>query len=134
MAAGNWVPELIEMAHAENLFGQAGMHSPWMSWEQLEAADPDVIITMPCGYDLEKTKSEMHWLSSRSGWSRLRAVQNAQVYLVDGNQYMNRPGPRVVESLRILAEILHPEIFPPTLQEVAWLGCNRFPADSSVLV
>lgn len=120
MAAGNWVPELVEMSHAENLFGRAGMHSPWMSWEELVAADPDVIINMPCGYSLEKTKSEMHWLTSRPGWNGLRAVQRHEVYLVDGNQYMNRPGPRVVESLRILAEILHPDLFPPTLQGIGW--------------
>ena len=75
MAAGNWVPELVEMANAENLFGQPGIHSPWMSWEELETADAEVIVTMPCGYDLEKTKSEMYWLTSRPGWNRLRAVR-----------------------------------------------------------
>lgn len=121
MAAGNWIPELVEIANAENLFGQAGIHSPWMSWEQLTAADPDVIVAMPCGYDLEKTQAEMHWLTSRPGWNQLGAVQHGEVYLVDGNQYMNRPGPRVVESLRILAEILHPETFEPTLQGTGWL-------------
>jgi iron complex transport system substrate-binding protein len=121
MAAGNWVPELIEMANADNLFGQAGLHSPWMSWDELVAADPDVIVSMPCGYDLAKTRSEMYWLTSRPGWHQLRAVQQNEIYLVDGNQYMNRPGPRVVESLQTLAEILHPDVFPPTLHGVAWL-------------
>jgi iron complex transport system substrate-binding protein len=120
MAAGNWVPELVDMANAENLFGQAGVHSPWMSWEQLVEADPDVILVMPCGYDLEKTRSEMYWLTARPGWDQLRAVNRHEVYLVDGNQYMNRPGPRVVESLRILAEILHPGAFEPALQHVGW--------------
>jgi iron complex transport system substrate-binding protein len=124
MAAGNWVPELVEMANAENLFGQAGAHSPWMSWEELAAADPDVIVCMPCGYDLDKTRAEMYWLTSRPGWNRLRAVQHHEVYLVDGNQYMNRPGPRVVESLQILAEILHPDAFQPTLQGTAWLRAD----------
>ena len=121
MAAGNWVPELVEMANAENLFGKAGEHSPWMSWDQLAAADPDFILIMPCGYDLPKTRSEMHWLTAHPLWNQLRVVQTRQVYLIDGNQYMNRPGPRVVESLRILAEILHPGAFEPTLHEVAWL-------------
>jgi iron complex transport system substrate-binding protein len=111
MAAGNWVPELVELAGAVNLFGQAGAHSPWMSWEQLVEADPDVIITMPCG-----------WLDRRPEWPHLRAVKTGQVYLADGNQYFNRPGPRIVESLRILAEILHPEAFEPALQGVAWRG------------
>jgi iron complex transport system substrate-binding protein len=125
MAAGNWVPELVELAHGENLFGVAGRHSPWMTWEQLAASDPDAIVTMPCGFDLAKTESEMHWLTENPVWAGLRAVANGQVYLVDGNQYMNRPGPRVVESLQILAEILHPGAFAPTLEGIAW---KRLPA------
>jgi iron complex transport system substrate-binding protein len=120
MAAGNWVPELIEMANAENLFGKAGIHSPWMKWEELTAADPDVIITMPCGFDLDRTRKELYWLTQRPEWPELRAVRTGEVYLADGNQYMNRPGPRVVESLQILAEILHPEAFEPEFKGVAW--------------
>lgn len=120
MAAGNWVPELVKMAGAENLFGEAGAHSPWMTWPELINADPDVIITMPCGFDLDRTGSEMYWLTERPEWSGLRAVQNGRVYIADGNQYFNRPGPRLLESLRILAEILHPDIFEPELGGVAW--------------
>jgi iron complex transport system substrate-binding protein len=108
MAAGNWVPELVEMAGGVNLFGEAGKHSPWMSWEQLVAADPEVIVIMPCGWDQVRTEPEMHWLTERPEWSRLRAVRNGRVHLTDGNQYSNRPGPRLVESLEILTNILHP--------------------------
>ncbi len=122
MAAGNWVPELVEMAGAENLFGKAGAHSPWMTWKQLLDADPDVIVTMPCGFDLGRTCAEMYWLTDRPEWRTLRAVENGQVYLADGNQYFNRPGPRLVESLQILAEILHPEAFEPALEGAAWRG------------
>ena len=120
MAAGNWVPELVEMAAGENLFGEAGLHSPWLTWEKFQAADPDVIITMPCGFDLARTRQEMYWLTERPEWPKLRAVQNGRVYLADGNQFMTRPGPRVVESLQILAEILHPEVFEPKLKGSAW--------------
>ncbi len=120
MAAGNWVPELVEMAGAVNLFGQAGAHSPWMTWQQLVDSDPDVIITMPCGFDLERTCAEMYWLTDRPEWRKLRAVHLGQVYLADGNQYFNRPGPRLVESLQILAEILHPEAFSPALEGAGW--------------
>jgi iron complex transport system substrate-binding protein len=120
MAAGNWVPELVEMAGAVNLFGEAGAHSPWMNWQQLMDADPDVIISMPCGFDLVRTCEEMYWLTERPEWQKLRAVQTSQVYLADGNQYFNRPGPRLVESLEILAEILHPEVFEPKLADTAW--------------
>ena len=107
MAAGNWTPELIEMAGGVNLFGEAGKHSPWMTWEALVAADPDVIVIAPCGFDLARTEQELHWMTERPGWNHLRAVQTGRVYLADGNQYFNRPGPRVVETLQILVEMLH---------------------------
>jgi iron complex transport system substrate-binding protein len=112
MAAGNWIPELTSMLGAENLFGSEGLHSPWMQWDDILNADPDVIVCMPCGYDLQRTRAEMHW----HDWTRLRA----QVFLADGNQYLNRPGPRVAKSLRILAEILYPDSFEPTLEGIGW--------------
>lgn len=120
MAGGNWVPELIEMAGGRNLFGVAGGHSPWMDWEQVLEADPDAIVALPCGFDLDRTRSEMHWMNSRPGWSGLKAVQKGCIFICDGNQYMNRPGPRLVESLQAFAEMLHPELFEPKLERVAW--------------
>ncbi|MFL6352844.1 MAG: cobalamin-binding protein [Bryobacteraceae bacterium] len=120
MAAGNWVPELIEMAGGKNLFGVAGAHSPWMNWDQLAAADPDVIIALPCGFDLSRTRAEMHWLSHRADWEKLRAVRQGRVFVCDGNQFMNRPGPRLAESLQIFAEILYPDLFAAQLEHVAW--------------
>ncbi len=120
MPAGNWVPELIEMAAGRNLFGVAGQHSPWMSWDEVIEADPDVIVALPCGFDLARTRNEMPWLRNRPGWNDLRSVRSGEVYVCDGNQYMNRPGPRLVESLQIFAEILHPELFPPTLEHDGW--------------
>jgi iron complex transport system substrate-binding protein len=120
MSAGNWVPELIEMAGGENLFGVAGEHSPWMTWDQLVVAQPDVIVALPCGFDLARTRSEMHWLTTRRGWAELEAVRAGRVFLCDGNQFMNRPGPRLVESLQIFAEILHPDLFAPAMRGVGW--------------
>ncbi len=111
MAAGNWVPQLVEMAGGLNQFGEAGKHSPWMTWDDLRANDPDVIVVLPCGYDIAKSLSEMPALTDRPDWTSLRAVQENQVYVTDGNQYFNRPGPRLAESLEILAEILHPTLF-----------------------
>lgn len=111
MASGNWMPELIEMAGGVNLFGEAGKHAPWMSWEQLREKDPEVIVVLPCGFDLRRTRQEMPALTQRRDWPQLRAVRNRRVYLTDGNQYFNRPGPRLAESLEILAEILHPGVF-----------------------
>ncbi|NDJ62523.1 MAG: cobalamin-binding protein [Chloroflexi bacterium] len=111
MAAGNWVPELIGKAGGINLFGAAGQHSPWMTWDDVWAADPDRIIVMPCGYDIETARANMAALTVLPGWESLRAVREGHVYLTDGNAYFNRPGPRLSESLEILAEILHPEAF-----------------------
>ena len=120
MAAGNWTPELIAMAGGVNLFGESGRHSPWMTWEQLAAADPDVLIVAPCGFDLARTGEEMHWMTERPGWADLRAVRGGRVYLADGNRYFNRPGPRVVETLEALVEMLHPEFREPRLRGQAW--------------
>jgi len=111
MAAGNWSPELVEMAGGVNLFGEAGKHSPWMSWEALVAADPDVIFISPCGFDIARTMEETDLLTAKPEWRELKAVKEDRVFVADGNQYFNRPGPRLVESLEILAELLHPELF-----------------------
>ena len=111
MAAGNWTPELVKMAGGENLFGEAGKHSPWVTFEELREKDPEVIVITPCGFDLERTREDVPLLQPQDGWEDLRAVRERRVCLADGNQYFNRPGPRLVESLEILAEILHPEKF-----------------------
>lgn len=120
MAGGNWVPELIKLAGGRNLFGMAGRHSPWMTWGQVIQADPDAIVALPCGFDLTRTRAEMHWLAERAGWKQLRAVLSGRVFICDGNQFMNRPGPRLVESLQAFGEMLHPELFKPELEHSAW--------------
>lgn len=108
MAAGNWTPELVEMAGGRNLLGRSGEHSGQISFESLREADPDVIVVSPCGFDIARTLRERSALEDRPGWESLRAVRAGRVFVADGNQYFNRPGPRVVDSLRILAEIVHP--------------------------
>ena len=107
MAAGNWVPELVEAAGGDSVIGEAGRHSPWLAWEALEAADPEVIVLLPCGFDLERTCQEAEVLHSEERWNALRAVRNDRVYAVDGNQYFNRPGPRLVDSAEMLEQIFH---------------------------
>jgi len=120
MAVGNWMPQLVEMAGGINLLGESGKHSGYLQWTELVMADPDVIVISPCGFDLARTVQQMYWLTERPEWSQLRAVQNRRVYLADGNQYFNRPGPRLVETLEILAEILHPETFEPAFEGPGW--------------
>lgn len=120
MAAGNWIPELVGMAGGNSLFGVIGEHSPWLKWESLVAANPDVIIFMPCGFDLNRTRSEAMQITKHPEWENLQAVKTGQVYITDGNAYFNRPGPRLVDSLEILAEILHPEIFDFGRRDKGW--------------
>ena len=111
MAGGNWMPEMVEMAGGVNLFGEAGKHSPWMTWEELVEKDPDIIFVSPCGFDIARTLEEMNLLSGKPEWNRLKAVSSGRVVVADGNQYFNRPGPRLVDSLEILGEIIHPNVF-----------------------
>jgi len=120
MAAGNWVPELVELAGGANLFGAAGKHSPWLSWDDLVREDPEVIIALPCGFDLERTRAEMQAFMRESRFASLRAARAGRIFIVDGNQYFNRPGPRLVESQEILAEILHPERFDFGHRGIGW--------------
>ena len=120
MAAGNWMPELVELAGGTSLFGETGQHSPWLEWEALRDADPEVIAVLPCGFDLARTREELPPLLAQAGFENLRAVRDRRVYLVDGNQYFNRPGPRLVESLELLAEMLHPELFGTAHRGSAW--------------
>jgi iron complex transport system substrate-binding protein len=121
MAAGNWMPELVEMAGGVNIFGEAGKHSPWMKWEEMVAADPDAIFISPCGFDIARTMQETHLLTGKPEWRDLKAVKENHVFVGDGNQYFNRPGPRLVESLEILAEILHPELFHFGHEDKGWV-------------
>lgn len=106
MAGGNWMPEMVMMAGGENLFGAAGAHSPWLDPDALVAAAPDIVLVVPCGFGIARTRKELDALSGKPWWQAL----GGKIFVADGNRYFNRPGPRLVESLEILAEILHPEL------------------------
>jgi iron complex transport system substrate-binding protein len=121
MSAGNWLPELVEIAGGRPLLAEAGEHSPWMTWEDLQAADPDVLVLLPCGFDIPRTRAELQPLRQHPAWPRLKSVRNQRVFLTDGNQYFNRPGPRLVESTEILAEILHGVPTPPRHRGNGWV-------------
>ena len=114
------MPELVAMAGGENVFGEAGRHSPWLTWEAICRADPDIVLILPCGYDIAESRRNMPALTGRTEWSDLSAVTTGRVYIADGNQYFNRPGPRLVESLEILAELSHPELFSFGHEGVGW--------------
>ena len=122
MHAENWVPELVEIAGGSVMLGEAGRHSGYFEFQQMIEADPDVIAIMPCGFDIPRTAVEMPPLVAGPGWSDLSAVRSGRVFLTDGNQYFNRPGPRMVESAEILAELLHPEVFDFGHRGSGWTG------------
>ncbi|HTA42264.1 MAG TPA: cobalamin-binding protein [Bryobacteraceae bacterium] len=106
MAAGNWTPELIDLAGGIDVFGTPGVHSPWITWDDLLARDPDAVIVAPCGFDLARTCAEIHWLTERPGFKQLKAVQDRRLFLADGNRFFNRPGPRVVETMTMIREMI----------------------------
>lgn len=121
MAAGNWMPELVRMARGHCLFGEAGRHSPWMTFDDLTRADPDVVVLSPCGFGIQRTLEDVPFLQAREGWASLKAVRSGRVFATDGNQFFNRPGPRLAESLEILAEILHPDRFDFGHRGTGWV-------------
>jgi iron complex transport system substrate-binding protein len=120
MGAGHWMPELVRLAGGRPCFGSPGEPSPWIGWEDLDEADPDAIVLLPCGFDRARTRKELPAVSERPEWRALRAVREGRVYVADGNAYFNRPGPRLVESLEILAEILHPDRFDFGHEGTGW--------------
>jgi iron complex transport system substrate-binding protein len=111
MVSGNWVPELVSIAGGIPLLAEAGKHSPYINWDDIKSRDPDILIIMPCGFAIERTLKEIHLLLQVPGFSELKAVKTNRVYIADGNQYFNRPGPRIVDSIEILAEIINPKQF-----------------------
>jgi len=120
MAAGNWVPEMVDLAGGVSLFGEAGKHSPWINWSVVQEHDPEIILVMPCGFDLERTRAEVNALIKQPHWNDLQAVKNGKVFMIDGNSYFNRPGPRLVDSLEMLAEMLHPDLFEAKYEGQGW--------------
>jgi iron complex transport system substrate-binding protein len=123
MAAGNWVPELVELAGGKYDLVAPGGHSPTLSWDDLLGCAPDVIVIMPCGFTLPQTQRELARLTQQPEWKQLPAVRNRRVYAVDGNAYLNRPGPRIVESAELLAGLIQPGFF-----------AAKIPADSYMRV
>lgn len=115
MLAGHWVPDMIDIAGGTiDIHPPSGESGP-IPWNDLRTNDPDKILVAPCGYSLEQTTRNLTELTSRPGWQSLTAVTNDEVYFIDGNDYINRPGPRIIDSLEILAHTLHPtHVSPPS--------------------
>jgi len=111
-SAGHWVPEMVELAGGADGLGRKGEPSKEIGWDTVRAFKPEVVILMPCGFDIERTLKEYSLLHQLNGWSELPAAKTGRVYAVNGSAYFNRSGPRLIDGLEILAQIIHPEQFP----------------------
>jgi iron complex transport system substrate-binding protein len=126
--AGHWNPELVEIAGGEDPLGRKGKDSTRFPWSRLPEARPEVLVLACCGFTVERTLQDLPILEARPGWTDLPAVRAGRVYAVDGCAYFSRPGPRVVDSLEILAELLHPDLFAGRFPD---RGARRIPMDES---
>lgn len=109
---GHWGPEMIALAGGENLVGSAAGRSRQLAWQEIEGLDPDVLLVLPCGYDLERARREADAHADRLRRVASRAIGDGRAWVVDGSAYVNRSGPRVVDGIEILARLLHPEAMP----------------------
>ncbi|MDN3584372.1 cobalamin-binding protein [Mucilaginibacter flavus] len=121
MVSGNWVPGLVDIAGGTPVLAKPGAHSPYVSWDDIVEQNPEIIVVMPCGFSIERTLREMGILMQQPGFADLKAVKNNRLYIADGNQYFNRPGPRIVDSIEILAEIIRPKQFAFGYEGEGWI-------------
>lgn len=109
--AGHWVPDMVAAAGGIDVLAQAGTASRTVDWDQLAASAPDVIVLMPCGFTIPRTRAELATVTKHPSWKSLPAVQKGAVYLVDALSYFSRPGPRLIDGVEQLAAILHPTCY-----------------------
>jgi iron complex transport system substrate-binding protein len=107
--SGHWTPELVRRAGGTAVLSPEGVDSVRVPWEAVQAANPEVLIIACCGHTVERTRQDLPILEALAGWHQLRAVRGARVHVVDGSAYFSRPGPRLVDTLEIVAALLHPE-------------------------
>lgn len=112
MSGGHWTPGLVELAGGDPLLANPGANSQRITWEALASADPDAIIVAPCGYDLAHARLAVDELDANATWSDLRAVRSGRAFVMDGNAYVNRPGPRLLDTAEIFAALIGSDTVP----------------------
>jgi iron complex transport system substrate-binding protein len=121
MSGGHWTADLVERAGGAAILANPGANSQTLTWAQIAQSDPDVVIVAPCGFDLHATARAVADLEAETVWNGLRAHCDGEVYLVDGNAYLNRPGPRLIDTAEIFATILYEDALGfPVLDPHAW--------------
>ncbi len=113
-AGGHWIPEQVEIAGGVDKLGIKNKPSRQITWGQIVEYNPEIIVVLPCGFDISRCEKELDVLRAAPGWAKINAVKNGRVYVTEANSYFSRPGPRVVEGVEMLAEIIHPEVFKGT--------------------
>ncbi len=121
MIAGNWIPELVEIAGGKPVLAENGKHSPFIDWQQIYDENPDIIVVANCGFTINRSLQEIDLLLNQPGWRDLAAIKNNRVYIVDGNAYFNRSGPRIVDTIEILAEIITPKYLSFGYEGAGWI-------------
>jgi iron complex transport system substrate-binding protein len=134
MVAANWMPELVELAGGQSGLSRPGAHSTYADWQAIVDYDPQVIVIMPCGFDLSRAIDEAQVLPGFAVWNELAAVRAGRVFAVDGNAYFNRSGPRLIDSLQILSHLVQPELFPTPTDETAANAWRRLETRDGTLV
>ncbi|WP_306551203.1 cobalamin-binding protein [Daejeonella sp.] len=124
MMAGNWTPEIVEIAGGLPILTEAGKHSSYINFQDIITANPDIILIMPCGFSIQRTLQEIGLFLDTPGWADLKAVKSQRVYIADGNQYFNRSGPRITDSIEIMAEIINPKQFIFGYEGNGWVHFN----------
>jgi iron complex transport system substrate-binding protein len=121
MCGGHWVPEMVELAGGVNCFGDKERGSFQLEWDKVVESQPEVVILMPCGFDVKRALQDVPILAQKEGWADIPAVRNNRVYVIDAGAYTSRSGPRLVDGLEIIAEMVHPELFSGMVPEAGGL-------------
>ena len=121
MTSGNWMPELLNFSNAFDSHGSLSKKSHFLDEKQIKFQDIELIIFMPCGFDIDRTEAEL----KTSSFSFMKIFKNINKFIVDGNKYFNRPGPSLLESIKILCEIIHPTIFKPKPSRKRWIKLDN---------
>ncbi len=119
MVGGHWVPELAAITGGEYGLVAAGAASTPVEWERVREFDPEALVVAPCGFGVDQTLENIDDLTAREGWDELAAVRENRAFVVDGQSYFNRPSHRLVDSLEVLAGLLHPDRFDPPVEDAA---------------
>jgi iron complex transport system substrate-binding protein len=132
MAGGHWMPEMVRLAGGVDNLGEDGKPSTVIAWQRVVEYAPEIVVIMPCGYKIPRSLAEVDQLAAREGWYDLPAVRESRVYIVDSPAYFSRPGPRIVQGLEILAEIIHPGLFSGLIPREAAVKLNWREGDQKV--